>query len=520
MNYFLKKNFNIGVNRLGASQDFKEDYAAYIIGHEKKTADIQKYGCKFDRWFVSWPIDKPSNTPKYKLFSYCVLPDLVNDCWTTEFNQEYFDGIFRDLLEIDKAYELIPIIDITGYSRVNVLFPKQSLYDPENYWFLRAITKKITEECKKVCGRTLIRRIWKFILQGFNESGMTFFTKKEIQAARNKKIIGRAHWIIWDEMRKNGLKISNLKINISNGLNIKGEEKFLRTRDMIFAYVGEYVGWDTGLTWEKMKEKNMPIQPRNEHEYLQKKKKPWRDMLVGTHGFGSLDSICKWWERISKTGKKYIERITSSFYSALETNTVCDSDGFSMFSPTGAKIGLWKEAQKFACLEVWGKNIQRGLKNGVLFLAHPRGDGVSRIYKFLPGAKKTDLAKIIYCDEYWTAEDYIKPMMDAFLELGFKKDWKDIPYKGIMEKKYKPDPEPGPEPGGEETEIISESEINHLIGDKKEEKMKENFLTKVKMAWVKLGTWIIGIYFKSRLIAVLSFFALIYVIIRLLFWIL
>lgn len=517
MNFFLKKKFNRGVNRLGRGSDIKKDYPAYIIEDEKKTAEINKYGCQYDRWFLNWPTTKPSKTPKHKLYSYFVEPDLIKDRWTIDFNQQYFDGIFRDLLEIDKAYNQIPIIDITGYSRKNVLFPRRSLYDPKNYWFLRALTKKVIQEADKTFPPSKILKRRKYILQPFNESYAPFFTKKEVEGARNKKIIGRAHWIIWDEMRKNGLKISNLKINITNGLNVKGEVKYLRTRDMVFGYIGEYVDWDTGKSFEIMAEEKIPFAPVNKHGYKQKKFKPRRDMLIAIHGVGSLDGICKCWERIDKKGKKYIERISSAFYSALERNVVCDSDGFAMFDKIGKKIGLWKEALKFTCLEIWGKNILRGLKNGILFLSHPRGDTKNRIYKTVPGFPN----QWTYHDEYWSAEANIKPMMDAFLELGFKKDWKDIPYKGIMEKKYKSIPEPEPEPGGEEIEIITEDEITNIILDeKKEEKVKDNFFAKLKKAWNGLGFWIEGIYLKSRLITVLSFFALLYVLIRLIFLIL
>ena len=223
------------------------------------------------------------------------------------------------------------------------------------------------------------------------------------------------------------------------------------------------------------------VQPEsNKYGYKQQKDKPMRDMGIGWHGCCGIDSLVKMF------GK---ERITSSFHSVNESNTIHDSDGFKWTDKIFGSIGLWRDALYKAGKEVWEYALKRIRKIGVLFLSHPRGDGKNKIYQPVPGFP----GHWTYHDEYWTAEDYIKPLYLAYLSFGYKKV-KSIPYKGIMEKKYSPKPEPKP------IIIIEENtEEIKFPGEEKEDKMdfsiKELFeasLIKHKWYWIS-GFIVLGI---------------------------
>lgn len=486
----------VSCSHLGIFQNEGPDRPEFYENYELwRYESVNKAGVSVERVFLPIPSAPPSKTPYHKVENAYIFNAHSNkDAWdTNSFNVNFWNGSLIWYLKTCRAYGIIPIFDISGYSTCQMIAP--GVISERFYPIWKKILDKLIPICQIYLGN-------KFFISPGNELGQMHGPK----ATGAKRIIGAYFYHILNYIKDHGLSLHNILANVSSGYNWnEGKYTNVNTQDSAILTMTGESDLKTGRPTH--------IKPG-----------PGRPFIFAVHGVGSLNHFVGYiGQTLDKKTGKYIKHYMSKFAKKSPTHTafMLDFDGVDMDG-----VGMIGENAYNTIVDIQ-KYGEKKAPRLLIAGCHPRN-----IYYTME-----DMPAILKQKQYrkqreaWSGvningakvSDYVLPARMAY-KYCHKKEPKNYGKYELMEiwKMFMPEkPEPIPDIPDEEIEIISESEINNIILDEeKEEKMEYSFLEKVKRALGIFSIWIEKQYVKVPFIRVLSFIALLYVLIRLLIWIL
>lgn len=462
-NLLPRRELVLSCNHLGIFQNEAKDRESFYRNYEEWRFDsINRGGISVERVFLPLPVALPSKTPKYKVENtYIVNKKSGKNEWDlNSWNDNFWNGSFIWYLKTCKAYGIIPIFDISGYSRLQILCPK--VIDPEYYGFWERLLDKLIPICQGYLGNN-------FFISPGNELGRMYLVKQN----NAKKIIGRYNLHISKVIKKHGLSLHNILANVSSGYKYKTKKAtWINTQDSAILM----------MTGESDIETGKPTDPEPS---------PSRPFIFAVHGVESLAHFAGYVETVinPNTGKpirKYMSKYAKK--SPAHKCFMFDFDGVKMDG-----IGMTGIKAQNCIVDIWNFGEKKGGRTVIAGL-HPR-----LIYsrsKDMPANVKGNYREAWMEVHIQNAKvnDYIIPGTRAY-EICHGKEPGNInrfKYKNIWKMFQKVKPKP--------IIIIEENtEVIHLIGDEEKE---DKVSWKVKV-WIKqFFAWVISklkaIYSKNK----------------------